>query len=956
MIGPYRRLLATLLLLGVGLAVLSTGSSAAAQPAAGRDALQALSSCVQSTNKLLVLMLIDESGSLARTDHSNQRVTAVKATLRNLAAFTTMKRAGGAPRVEVRLAGFSVDFKSPAGWTQLGPGTIGKLERNTDGFAKRNTGKDTDFYLALEGTRRAFGERVQQLTSQGDAAPCQLLLLFTDGEYDVDPRPGSTKSYAPSIKLNDEVAARRVVALGHRRVCDPGGTIDQLRLNGVVTVTIALTAELGRQPQGFLQALGTGAGGGQTCGKEGSRVTGAFFPVRQLRELLFRFDQIANELVPGKAIGKAPSVSLSASAPPANAAGGPSPSTQACDGSTSWPISGAPASYWSCRPPTGPKAGAALGAGRQRPVGLGHYQLVLAIVAGRHDRRRAPSGTDDWVGTWSVTFIDPSGRHPGAVARSQIYLYGDLSPELAEPSVLRLGQENRLTVQLVNQDHTPRTPADLLATASLVARVLAQSTGQSKAVPMVPDPQGRWHGTYAVPADTTDAGLDIELGLTVRTRSGVTLATVRRVKRLPVKPPVSYPDVSPTELRLPGITGTDTARGVLRVTGGSTGTSCVWFEPATFSVVPPQAGAITLQLKDNPTTADRCISVGPGDIRDVTIEARPDQQDIGRVEGRLVARLISGEPDAPVLSKQIPVTFRLALKVNEVERGVKFLLLAALLLLLPLVVLYLFGLGYGWFQPTTTLRGAVLPVVLGTDGRPYVVNDAGGTTSLEHIDFGHFTKNVGNSSARRRRLSWPPLAFRIRVPWHPFDGPHGIAEHPTLHTTGSGGQQRRRGSGLIAGRVPLELSGAWVCTLDPAELRPDGEVRGTLYLMLNELREWTPEPLQRLVEELGERLGPAMQKLDGTGGSTSAEQAPGGDGGPATAEPRTAGPSEDIEIGRDAGRWDRHEDEQFAQTAAATRDDQVASRRSRTHWRRPPADDLDDDLDEARWRRDEPEE
>ena len=67
---------------GPGPAVGASAAVAAVQP--GRSVLRELGTCIGTSGRLLVLLLIDESGSLQQTDPRNQRVTAAKAALASL--------------------------------------------------------------------------------------------------------------------------------------------------------------------------------------------------------------------------------------------------------------------------------------------------------------------------------------------------------------------------------------------------------------------------------------------------------------------------------------------------------------------------------------------------------------------------------------------------------------------------------------------------------------------------------------------------------------------------------------------------------------------------------------------------------------------------------------------------------------------------------------------------------
>src|SRR5581483_304176 len=121
-------------------------------------------------------------------------------------------------KVDVQLAGFSVDYRPVNGWTSLTPSSLNGLKGTLATFRDRNRGVDTDYYIALRGAQRQLAQRAAQLSAE---APCKALLWFTDGEYDIDPGPrgGATKDYAPQIRLGTQDGARQLQAEGQRLLC-----------------------------------------------------------------------------------------------------------------------------------------------------------------------------------------------------------------------------------------------------------------------------------------------------------------------------------------------------------------------------------------------------------------------------------------------------------------------------------------------------------------------------------------------------------------------------------------------------------------------------------------------------------------------------------------------------------------------------------------------------------------
>ena len=99
-----RRLLLAVL---ATVAALPGGTAAAQTPALPGD-------CVVDENAVVqVLLLIDQSGSLARTDPDDQRLTGARAVVRSYASL-----ADRVSQVEIQVAGFGQDYR-PGEWIML---------------------------------------------------------------------------------------------------------------------------------------------------------------------------------------------------------------------------------------------------------------------------------------------------------------------------------------------------------------------------------------------------------------------------------------------------------------------------------------------------------------------------------------------------------------------------------------------------------------------------------------------------------------------------------------------------------------------------------------------------------------------------------------------------------------------------------------------------------------------
>jgi hypothetical protein len=260
-------------------------------PAVPRDAIPALvrlAECVRDNRSVAALVLMDESGSLKKTDPDNQRVTAAKSAIESLANLAEHNIDGEKPQVQVAVGGFSVDYEEVAGWTDLTYGSVDSVKRSVDGLAGKNSGLDTDYAAALIGAKKVLDQK--------QSVPCRALLWFTDGKYDIDPRKGKTptKAYAPQIKPFNK--PKELIAAGREIICKSGGLVDDLRNDKIGNIAVGLTAQLLPPDQAFLQALTNGKSPTESCGSIDGNTTGAFIPVNNLAELISSFDTVGATL------------------------------------------------------------------------------------------------------------------------------------------------------------------------------------------------------------------------------------------------------------------------------------------------------------------------------------------------------------------------------------------------------------------------------------------------------------------------------------------------------------------------------------------------------------------------------------------------------------------------------------------------------------------------------------
>jgi hypothetical protein len=87
--------------------------------------------------------------------------------------------------LEVATSGFSDTYTREQDWTKLTGSTADQVGAQLSSIATKNTGIDTDYWLALDGAR-------QELTSRGQGPNggqrCQAIAWFSDGKIDFTSR------------------------------------------------------------------------------------------------------------------------------------------------------------------------------------------------------------------------------------------------------------------------------------------------------------------------------------------------------------------------------------------------------------------------------------------------------------------------------------------------------------------------------------------------------------------------------------------------------------------------------------------------------------------------------------------------------------------------------------------------------------------------------------------------
>ncbi|HSL56307.1 MAG TPA: hypothetical protein VK866_00535 [Acidimicrobiales bacterium] len=767
----------------------------------GDPALARLASCVRDTGHLLVVFLIDESGSLRQTDPDDQRVAAAASALANLASLAVSEAGGEPPAIEVLLAGFSASYTPISGWEPLAPDTVDDLTARAGEFADRDAGLDTDFVLAFDGARADLASRADEIAATGPV-PCQQVLLFTDGRFDIEARSaeqaellGATKPYAPDLPLTDPANVEPVIAAGRERLCGIGGTMDGLRQAGAVTTTIALTGSIDPVDQDFLRAVSTGSAEGQTCGTDpGDTPVGTFIPAASLGELVLAFEQVVDEVGGGTALPP-PGVPVCADEPCVEGT-----RTLTVDPEVRRVVLRAALVDEASRLELALPGGTVVLDDRvdaPRPAGDVTVDVTwLTPTVVRVEALRPDDGAG-WDGTWEIVEVAPAAAAAERLADVRVTHFPGVFPEVVGDPVLLTGRPTPIEVALTGpsgQRLDPATSGD-----RVVVTAVAELPGADPlTVTLAPGDGDTLVGEITVPADTDVEGLALVVSVAVTTSDGAVLAPVSTTTDLVVASLQTRPVLSTSgiDLQVEGARATS----VIEVVAAPGADACVWLSGTDLVT---DAGTAVAVLADGASALDSCVVVPAGTAAALPLVIDLGEAGAGRWVGSVTVAL-GTTVDEVADSVDVPVAVETIAPVDTTRRWALFAGLVAGGVLLPLLGAWLLDVIRGRFRPPATLEVADVAVVVRSDGGIYRPGQWGGWMRLADEEW------APASIRRGRTRKWRGLKLWVSNSLSPFSPPVGMVRGPAP-TAGSEGVVD---DGELTGRLRLVLAGGWVFVLD----------------------------------------------------------------------------------------------------------------------------------------------
>jgi von Willebrand factor type A domain len=808
-----RRLLAVLagIALSIPAAAVSGGASVAAEtPLTQVDGFRA---CIAGGGVTDMLLLVDESSSLNRTDPDYARVTSASYLVTQLGGFASESSA----EVNIAISVFANSYTQIQPWTPLNAGTLPELQSTVSSLKDRVNGMETDYWTALDGARKDLAARAAARTEKES---CQALVWFTDGGINYTIRTndaekaayGAAKPFAPDTELTSAEAAESVRTAAMTDICRSGGVADQLRSSQVALFGIGLQGSA-ESPGDFLfmESVATGAAGSDAaaCGNLIDPVPGEFHLATDIDSLLLAFDGISS---PGSrpitqdagicqvsvCIDKAHRFVLDQSTPGVRV-------LATADGSNLAASLLNPAGQVINLPKSniGSPASLLSDDNTLTYTWLSDKSLTVSMTEG--------SSKAGWSGLWQLAFTDPIGQSGGRTSKSSIHIAGSLKPAWLNPAAtaLHVGETiPDIRLGLVDAAGKNVDAASLLGDVQLNA-TLVSGQGKSSVIAAALGKDAIANSTSLDLAGYPVGSAELVLELSITT-AATTTADGTPVPGTPLEPalvsvplallpPAEFP-VLASKVDFGQSEGNKEVAASLPVSGNG----CVWQaadQRPEILAAPADVGAISVTL-GAANSADNCLTVK--DVASLPLTFKAEQAGNGSVNGR-VALMIApdGEP-----GKAMPVSVDFTASMAKPLNSTNFLLALLVALILGPGIPLLFLYAAKWYVskiPGTALSAELIPVTVlnqqvQRDGQPF---------SLRPTDL---TELVPMKPSGTRSLMINGLELKARSGWSPVGS--GFVSVLAPGRFGAGSVPPGTDTSGVNARLPLAVHNHWAVLRD----------------------------------------------------------------------------------------------------------------------------------------------
>ncbi|MGO9350748.1 MAG: VWA domain-containing protein [Mycobacterium sp.] len=781
----------------VGAALLLLGWSAPDADADNNSAAGHYGACLAAQKSGDLLMLFDESSSLQSTDRNAARVSAAKYLVQTLARYADRVGAD----LNIAIAGFSDQYVLHQNWTKLS-GHTATVTGPLDAQAARNTGIDTDYWLALDGARQTLASRGSG-PNGGDR--CQAIAWFSDGKIDFTPRPQS-KPYADGIKLDGPNGIDEMVRKATESICRAGGVADQLRSRGIVMLAVGLSGDGAPSDFDAMSAISTGTGiAGMLCGDIKQPKPGDFYPVSNLDDMLFAFDGLNPD--PG-VTGQGPVCHLQV-CPEArhNFVLDRSIKSVTILGS-----GGVPGIVPYLISPSGQQLALPNKPGKTNTQidGVGVEYEWQSDSA--QNVRISNSGGPEWAGQWAIVYVDTTGEHSDAVSKVSIHITTDIYPALVNQVAWHSGGLVKgLTFGLADGQGHPLSLADLAGAATLSAALVPDGAAPIPLLVSVP----KTDIATPVNADLTavkpgHAVLRMSLVITTapaagpdgqQIADGTTLSPQEVDVPIQVLPRVGLPTPG-SRIDFGALQGAKGTTASLPITGPG----CAWIADADAAkVVAGPDGVGATHIGSSANGPANCVKVQAGQTLNLPVTLHTDRDGRGGLDGTVPVHISA--LDDPNNAQVVDVPFVASLTKPLSTTNFVLVFIAALLLGpgIPLLLLY----GSKWLSskiPSTPLLAERIPVAVKGDA---VLRD-GAPFAMAETDL---VRPVPGLAKSTRRLTVQGVTLTAVMGRSPFGSGHVRVDADGRVGVGSRIPGTDR-TGLRA-VLPLAVHNTWVLLHDP---------------------------------------------------------------------------------------------------------------------------------------------
>ena len=797
------------------LALMPTAYSAGSEQLG--DFVDSFSQCASGAGSADVLILLDQSQSLRDSDPSNLRVPAAVDFLEQMKEFADDAEV----KVNVQVAGFDGEFRGRK-WRELNDGSAAQVRADAEQVGRQAEGEETDYVNALNGAREQFA---------GQRSDCQMLVFFTDGEYDVDGSYGA-KKYSQESAKRDSADWAKVEQDGKDLLCDSkSGPLNSLRKSGVYIVGIGLEKGEAGQLE-FLRKVASGQG----CGNAPEPDRWAFLEATDARNLIFELSRVTAPNDYDGSTDDQGQGSFEFGLDPIIT----SASVMAQAGNEDLQMK--------LVNPQGDVVAATSDEGETTKAGVSIRTVNVGPATTRF-RLQAQPGRD-LAGRWSVRFSPKPGKAgaKGVSTRGTVKVRSDLRPVLVDPKpAWQTGEPVTIAAQVENKTGGQIVPASALPNAEMSLEY-RDSVGQITSL-VPPTPVSDWADGLPI-AQSLPLGegrLALTLRVQMQAKPTTRLAPQARSYPLQVKAPPNYPPVAARLVTLTspegGVAeGVDPSAGTITITGPG----CVWLDPAktVAESLPQGLTEEQIRLQSSASTQQTCVSAVEGQTAAIEVEAVPDASGYGAYSGTLTLQTLPSDGAYDPL----PVTISfIAERANAVDRPLQ---------IIALVVGLLLGLG---------IPAGILFFVRARTARIPV-------SDPENGDLAYVAKTVGLAGERlevleltRKDVRLPHdgstptvqqlLVEGVELAAVPFGNPFSIAH---VKATAPGRillSDTDVASSPEAGvKLPLALEGHWLAWRD------GGGVRVVYFFSTNDLRG---NDMTQLSHDLHESLRGRIALLNG---------------------------------------------------------------------------------------------